>query len=34
MTKENMNKYNARGINWVMMWGPKLQYIQIIFMNQ
>lgn len=27
----NKNTYNARGIQWIMMWAPKLQYIQIIF---
>lgn len=28
----NHSSYNPRGIHWVMMWAPKLQYINIMFM--
>ena len=24
MNNQNKTKYNARGIHWVIMWGPKL----------
>jgi hypothetical protein len=28
--QENLT-YNRRGIHWTVFWGPKLQYIHIIF---